>query len=68
MILHLKRNEIPKGFLPLEGLFDKSDAFLGTNKPCADKRVIEVDIGSKETPRIVKIVSDCTPREKDKIM
>lgn len=53
--IQLKYNKIPKGLVPLEALFDRSNEFIGTNKPCQDQEVVEVDIGSKETPRLINI-------------
>jgi hypothetical protein len=66
-LIQLRTNKIPRGLVPLEKFFDRSDAFVGTNKPCANQQVIEVDIGSKESPRLIKIGQDCTPREREKI-
>jgi hypothetical protein len=35
-MIQLKSNKIPKGLVPLENLFDRSDAFIGTNKYSLD--------------------------------
>jgi hypothetical protein len=67
-LIQLKSNKIPKGLVPLERLFDRSDAFVGTNKPCVGQQVVEVDIGSKETPRLIKIGQGCTQEEREKIV
>lgn len=66
-MIQLKSNKIPKGLVPLEKLFDRSYAFVGTNEPCVGQQVVEVDIGSKETPRIIKIKQACTLEERKKI-
>jgi hypothetical protein len=64
----LKSNKIPKGLVPLEQLFDRSNTFQGTNKSSLDDQVQEVNIGSGVTPRIIKISKACTPEEKRKIV
>jgi hypothetical protein len=66
-LIQLKSNKIPRGLVPLERLFDRSDAFIGSKQPCADQQVVEVDIGSRETPRIIKIGKGCTEEERKKI-
>jgi hypothetical protein len=50
-----KSNKIPKGLVLLEYLFDRSNAFKGTNKSSLDDQVDEVNIGNKDTPRIIKV-------------
>jgi hypothetical protein len=67
-MIQLKSNKIPKGLVSLEDLFDRSDAFKGTNKSSLDDQVDEVDIGNKDTPRIIKVGKGCTPEEKKKIV
>jgi hypothetical protein len=42
-IIHLKNNKIPKSLVSLEYIFDRSDAFTGTNKSSLDDQVDEVD-------------------------
>jgi hypothetical protein len=65
-MIQLKSNKIPKGLVPLENLFDRSDIFHGTNKSCLDQQVDEIDIGNKDTPRLIKVGKGCTPeRRKD---
>jgi hypothetical protein len=63
----LRTNRIPKGLVPLEKLFDKSDAFKGTNKSKLDEHVIELNVGSKESPRIIKIGQGCTQVERRRL-
>ena len=67
-MIQLKCNKIPKGLVPLEQLFDRSDTFQGTNKSSLDDQVEEVNIGSKDTLRIIKIGKACTPEEQSKIV
>jgi len=67
-VIQLKSNKIPKGLVPLENSFDRSDVFHGTNKSCVDQQVDEVDIGNKDTSRIIKDGKGCTPKEKKKIV
>jgi hypothetical protein len=52
------------GLVPLEKLFDKFDVFKGINKSKLDEEVIEVNIGSTESPRIIKIGQGCTQVER----
>jgi hypothetical protein len=67
-MIQVKSNKIPKGLVPLEQLFDRSDTFQGTNKSSLDDQVQEVNIGNGDTPRIIKIGKACTLEEKSKII
>jgi uncharacterized protein YajQ (UPF0234 family) len=67
-MIQLKSNKIPRGLVSLEDLFDRSNAFKGTNKSSLDDQVDEVDIGNKDTPRIIKVGKGCTSKEKKKIV
>jgi hypothetical protein len=67
-MIQVKSNKIPKGLVLLEDVFDMSDAFQGTNKSSLDDQVNEVNIGNKDTSRIIKVGKGCTPEEKRKIV
>jgi hypothetical protein len=66
-MIQLKSNKIPKGLVPLENLFDRSDMFYGTNKPCTDQQVEEIDIKSKDTTRLIKVRKGCTPQDEPRL-
>jgi hypothetical protein len=54
-MLLLKNNEIPKGFIPLERPFDQNDIHLKSSLQPRPKEVEDCNIGSKETPKFVKL-------------
>jgi hypothetical protein len=54
-MLVLKNNQIPKGLIPLERLFDQNDMPLKSALLPQSEEVEDCDIGIEEEPRIVKI-------------
>jgi hypothetical protein len=54
-MLVLKNNQIPKGLIPLERLFDQNDMPLKSTLQPQLEEVEDCDIGTKEEPRMVKI-------------
>ena len=54
-MLVLKNNQIPKGIIPLEILFDHNDMPLKSTLQPQPKEVEDYDIGTKKEPRMVKI-------------
>jgi hypothetical protein len=55
LILVLKKNQIPKGLIPLERLFDNDDIPLKSTLWPQLEEVEDCDIGTKEEPKIVKL-------------
>jgi hypothetical protein len=53
--VQLRTNRLPRGLVPLEKLFDKSDVFKGNNNTDLDEQVIELNIGSKESSRLIRV-------------
>jgi hypothetical protein len=51
----LKKNQIPKGLIPLERLFDQNDIPLKSTLQPQPEEVEDCDIGTKEKPKLVKI-------------
>jgi ribonuclease HI len=65
-MLVLKSNQIPKGLIPLERLFNQNDMPLKSNFQPQPEEVEDYDIGTKEEPRIVKISRYIPPKTKSK--
>jgi hypothetical protein len=65
-MLVLKNNQIHKGIIPLERLFDHNDIPLKYSLQPQAKEVEDCDIGTKEKPRIVKISKYLPPEMKGK--
>jgi hypothetical protein len=54
-MLVLKNNQIPKGLIPLERLFDQDDIPLKSTLRPHPEEVEDCNIGTKEDPKLVKI-------------
>jgi hypothetical protein len=65
-MLVLKNNQIPKGIIPLEILFDHNDMPLKSTLQPQPEEVEDCDIGTKEEPRMVKISKYLPPKMKGK--
>ena len=59
-MVQLRSNKIPRGLVPLEKLLHDSVSFKGSKVIDKDEQVIELNMGSKESPRPVKIAQVCT--------
>ena len=59
-MVQLKSNKIPRCLVPLEKILDDYVAFKGSKVTDKDEQVIELNMGSKESPRPVKIAQVCT--------
>jgi hypothetical protein len=65
-MLVLKNNDIPKGIIPLERLFDHDDIPLKSTLQPQLEEVEYCNIGTKETPKLVKISKYLPPEMKRK--
>jgi hypothetical protein len=65
-MLVLKNNQIPKGLIPLERLFNHDDIPLKTILQPQPKEVEDCNIGTKESPRLVKVSRYMSPEIKNK--
>jgi hypothetical protein len=65
-MLVLKNNQIPKGLIHLERIFDQNDMPLKSTLQPQPEEVEDCDIGTKEEPRIVKISKYLPPEIKGK--
>ena len=54
-LLQLKGNVIPRGLVPLERLFDKNDIPMNPRKMTLDELVRDVNIGTEEDSKVVKL-------------
>jgi hypothetical protein len=62
----LKNNQIPKGLIPLERLFDQDDIPVKSALQPQPEEVEDCDIGTKEESRMVKISKFLPPEIKSK--
>jgi len=65
-VLQLKNHIIPKGFMPLEELFDQDDVALKPTLQPTENGVEEVNIGTAANPKLVKLPKALPPKIKDK--
>lgn len=69
-IIQLKENRIPSHFVSLEKLFDKHDAYIRRERDKKEKTCGEFDginIGTKDSPKMINIGKCCTLEERTKI-
>jgi ribonuclease HI len=64
-MLVLKNNQIPKGLIPLERLFDQNDIPVKSTLQPQPEEVEDCDIGTEKEARIVKISKFLPPKVKD---
>jgi hypothetical protein len=62
----LKNNQIPKGLIPLERIFDPDDIALKSTLQRQLKEVKDCNIGTKKNPRLVKLSKYLSPEIKIK--
>jgi hypothetical protein len=67
-IIDLPDGPLPKGVVPLERLFDRNDMYKGKSSSKIDDEVIEFNIGTKESPKMVKFGKGTTPDEREKLI
>jgi hypothetical protein len=65
-ILVLKSNQIPKGLIPLERLFDQNEMPLRSTFQPQPEEVEDYDVGTDKEPRIVKLSNYLPPEIKIK--
>jgi hypothetical protein len=65
-MLVLKSNQIPKGLIPLERLFDPNDVPIKSTLQPQPEEVEDCDLGTEKEPRLVKISKFLPPKVKDK--
>jgi ribonuclease HI len=63
-MLVLKNNQIPKGLIPLERLFDQNDVPVKSTLQPQPEEVEDCDIGTEKESRIVKISKFLPPKVK----
>jgi hypothetical protein len=64
-MLVLKNNQIPKGLIPLERLFNHDDIPLNTTLQPQLEEVKDCNIGTKESHRLVKVSRYLSPEIKN---
>jgi hypothetical protein len=67
-VINLQNNTLPKGFIPLENLFDRFDVFKGKRTNKQVEEALEFNIGTKMDPRMVKIGKGTTEKERKEIL
>ena len=65
-ILHLKDNNIPKGLIPLEDLFDRDDVARKPTLVPMEKGIEDVSIGTMDKPKMIKLSKSLSPEVKEK--
>ena len=63
-ILQLKDNVIPRGLIPLEELFDQDDVAKKPSLVPTDKEVADVNLGTPDKPKLVKLSKALSPEVK----
>jgi hypothetical protein len=63
-VFHLKSNVFPSGLVLLEDLFDFNDVAKKPKIEASGKEVEDINIGTEEKPRIVKISKSLPPEQK----
>ena len=63
-IVRLPRNQIPKGLVPLERLFDNNDVEVKGNNPKDDTDVAECNIVTERNPKFVKLSSNLSKEQR----
>ena len=63
-ILQLKGNSIPRGLVPLEKFFDPNSVAREPQLVPSCKDVEDVNIGTEEQPKIIKIARTLSPESK----
>jgi hypothetical protein len=56
--MQLPRNQIPKGLVPLEKLFDENDVAVKGKVSTNDAHIIECNFGTEKDPKYVKLSSN----------
>jgi hypothetical protein len=67
-IIDLPDGPLPKGVIPLERLFDRNDMYKGKSSRKIDDEVIEFNIGTEESPKMVKFGKGTMPDEREKLI
>ena len=67
-IIDLHDGPLPKGIIPLERLFDQNDMYTGKMSSQVDDEVIEFNIGTKESLKMVKFGKGTTSNEREKLI
>ena len=65
-VLQLKDNIIPRGIIPLEELFDQDDVVRKPTLVPTNKGVEDVNLGTVDQPKLVKLSKTLSPKVKVK--
>jgi hypothetical protein len=64
-IVQLSTNIIPKGFVPLENIFDNNDVAVKLEKKEEDSDVFQFNVASEQDPKYVNLASHFSEEQKD---
>ena len=67
-IIQLKNTCIPKGLVPLEKLFENKDVAKNPRVKPSHEDVEDINVGTKQELRLVKICSKLSAEEKEKYL
>jgi hypothetical protein len=67
-IIDFPDGPLPKGVVPLEIIFYRNDMYKGKSSRKNDEEVIEFNIGTKKSPKMVKFGKGITLDEREKLI
>jgi hypothetical protein len=66
-IIDVADEPLPKGIVPLENLFDRNDMYKGKPSNKINDEIIECNIGTEESPKLIKFGKGTMTDEREKI-
>jgi ribonuclease HI len=67
-IIDIADEPLPKGIVPLEDLFDRNDMYKGKPSSKINDEIIEFNIGTEESPKMIKFGKGTTTDEREKLI
>jgi hypothetical protein len=66
-IIDVADGPLPKGIVPLENLFDRNDMYKGKPSNKISDEIIECNIGTEESPKLIKFGKGTMTDEREKM-
>jgi hypothetical protein len=66
-IIDIDYGPLPKGIVPLENLFDRNDMYKGKPSNKINDEIIECNIGTEESPKLIKFGKGTTTDERENL-
>jgi hypothetical protein len=67
-IIDIADRPFPKGIIPLENLFDQNDMYKGKPSIEINDEIIEFNIGTEQSPKMIKFGKGTTSDEREKLI